>query len=229
MKQQLLSTIAPGDEASLLLDAENRLQKARSELKSLREERSKVNREIAVRRRKLQEWKEKVPRGMEKVPSEGDMRRELERCGEATCRCVARVEILDERRRRLRFGKAYRKGLGGVEGFEKMWVIVQMPDGIRMCEGELWTGTQQTAVYLCLVDIETVSEREGLVGIRGMEMEGDMGKVEEVSVLDMKPYVPYCDAWAIGHEAGRGEDDCWGEDERRGEDEHRQDKADAKP
>lgn len=178
LKRELSVSVAPGAEQGFLASATSELESARALLSSLRSSRAEVRRLISIRERKRQDFKGKVPRRA--AATRADAAAEVARAGAAPCHRVADVARA-EGGLELRFRAEFKAALGGVGGFERAWVVAVARGQVR-----LW-----------LVEVRGVDERAGVVRLGG----GGAGLAQErgeVAVVDIKPYLPYCEAWAAG-------------------------------
>lgn len=193
LKRELSSTIPAGEESSFLASAAAALEESRRQLQTLRAERAAIRRQISVRERKRQDWKGKVPRPAGD-PGRTEALAELARCGAASCRRVASIQE-GNGRLQLRFLDSFKAALSGLEGFAKMWIVAIAPVWVEVQEGRCCAGEGGKSVYLWLVDVEGFDVKEGVVQIAGMSFEFGGDVMGEILVLDVKPYLPYCEAW----------------------------------
>lgn len=193
LKQELSSTVSPGEETSFLASAVSSLEESRRHLQALREERAAIQRQVSIRARKRQDWKGKIPRPSGD-PSRSEAIAELKRCSDAWCHRVASIRVRDGCWQ-LGFCDEFKAALSGLEGFAKIWIVAVAPKGLEFPAGKCCTGEGSRDVYLWLADVEAVDVKGGVVKIAGMNFEVSGNALEEVLILDVKPYVPYCDAW----------------------------------
>lgn len=195
LKRELSSSIPDGEEASFLASAAAALEESRRQLQKLRAERAALRRQISIRERKRQDWKGKVPRPAGD-PGRTEALAELARCGVASCRCVASIQLRNERSQ-LRFFDDFKAALSGLAGFAKLWIVAVAPAWVGVEMGRCCGGEERRNVYLWLVDVEAVDVKEGVVQIVGMNFEFGEDALKEILVLDVKPYLPYCEAWPL--------------------------------
>lgn len=198
LKRELLRTIPQGAEKAYLERSAAALTCAQERLSALREERVKLRRAISIRERKLRDWKGKVPRTHE--PTQQDVARELERCGEMP---LARIGLFDGRCRAITVHAAYARALTGLDGFDKAWLIVAVPCGDDCVDGgACWPrvtvrgkdGQEQwMRVILQLVSVIRCDVKNALVEVEGLDLQGC--GAEDAVVIDIKPYLSYCEAW----------------------------------
>lgn len=184
LKRELCQTIPLGEEQDYLTRVETELGALQDELGALRTERVSLMRQISVRRRKLVDWKGKIPRTGQ--VSTQNAREELERIGEMSCGRIGKLTSADE----VQVDKAFASALKGVEGFSKIWLVMTAPRDV-LVDG-FCTGCE---VYLCVVGVKSCCERSGKIAIEGLRVKEDTSVLEQVSVIDIKPYLSYCEAW----------------------------------
>lgn len=184
MKDHLLATAPEGCETALLERTHLRLNETRRKLVAVRAERAKIMREVSIRQRKMTDWKGKIPRRNE--PTQHDVQRELKRLGQMPCAIVARFE---DGVGKLVFDKYLASALTELDGFEKIWIIMTVPEGLSFKLGRC-----QNNIYLCLADVKKVDVKKGIVYISGLLPSGDLSLLKEITILDIKPYLAYCEA-----------------------------------
>lgn len=211
LKRELMETIPHGSESAYLAKTEEDLLAAQHRLRDLRDEHVRIMRLISVRERKLRDWKGKVPRATDADPTLADAQVELARAGEMVCHRVASVLGGG---RVLKFGAAYAKALDGLGGFAKLWVIMLVPasaasalacgecvPGVSRATRE---GSTSSRLFLNVVDVVTCDVAAGVVEMSGLiaaNVESNFGAealtkmLNDVVVLDVKPYLSYCEAW----------------------------------
>lgn len=198
LKRELIATVAPGEEISYLNSATSALEEARVALQSLRDERVRLKRLISIRERKHQDWKGKIPRG-DSAPTRDDAQAEVARAGTAPCHRVADVTVGgNDGTFELVFRDEFKRGLSGVMGFEKIWVIAVAKGESLFRGGRCMVGNREErdqGLFLWLANVVAVDEKTGIVKIEGVELTEDECKVEDIAILDIKPYLPYCEAW----------------------------------
>lgn len=196
LKRELEQTVPHGEEQAVVDAANAALEAARANVKSLRAERARLMRQISIRERKMSDWKGKIPRADE--PTMHAAEEELARAGTAVCQRVANL-VADEHGRvaRLQFHPEFRRALTGVDGFDKLWVVAWAPDGVAL-EGSCRIAGAADApgenVYLWLAHICSADVTAGIVHISGLDFLTAHPALAEIAVLDVKPYLPYCDA-----------------------------------
>lgn len=195
LKRELAATVPPGQEGAFLVSATSALDEARASLQTLRDERVRLKRLISIRERKHQDWKGKVPRG-NAAPTLEDAEAEVARAGAAPCHRVADVALAGDGVVEVRFRDEFKRALNGVDGFEKIWVIALATGQAQFSGGSCVAGDEGEGLYLWLADVVSADEKTGVVRVRGLGFVGDESRVGEVTVVDVKPYLPYCEAWS---------------------------------
>lgn len=195
LKRELAATVPLGEEEAFLASATMSLEKSRATLQAFRDERVQLKRLISVRERKRQDWKGKVPRGTN-APTITDAHAEVARAGAAPCHSVADVTLATDGVH-LRFQDEFKRALNGVDGFEKIWVVALAPPNAKFEGGQCVTGAvgEGQGLYLWLADVVSADDATGVMHVRGLEFVGDEGRIGDVTVVDIKPYLPYCEAW----------------------------------
>lgn len=195
LKRELAATVPLGEEESFLASATASLEESRAALQAFRDERVQLKRLISVRERKRQDWKGKVPRGTD-PPTVADAHAEVARAGTAPCHRVADVTLVADGVH-LTFRNEFKRALNGADGFEKIWVVVRAPPHARFEGGRCVTGDAEDGqgLYLWLADVVSADDASGIVHVRGLEFVGDKGRIGDMTVVDIKPYLPYCEAW----------------------------------
>lgn len=187
LKAELSKAVPPGAEAAVLAEAEADLLAAQAALAALRKERARNERAISVRERKLADWKGKIPFVGEPSPEAAVV--SLQRAGVMPCTPIADVaqspsaeERLDAESTRLVFRPDFRRALTGLAGFSHVWLITSGEGGVRASAHE----------------VRAIDERAGEVIVGGTGVDG--------VVVDVKPYLAYCDAGVegSGEDAGAG-------------------------
>lgn len=199
LKRELDATVPIGEETTYLAAATSALETARAELQALREQRVNLMRQISVRERKRQDWKGKIVRGPN-APAISDAIAEVARAGCAQCHCIAGISLAKNHGELwLRFRAAFRRALTGVDGFAKLWVIARVAGEAPLAHGLCASidngGPDNLSVYLWLVDVVAVDVKSGTVQVAGLSFLGSDADLSQIVVLDVKPYLPYCEAW----------------------------------
>jgi tRNA (Thr-GGU) A37 N-methylase len=179
------------------------LDSARVRLGELRSQRVDLARRAAEHRRKLHDWKGKVPRSLgapppDAAPDTPDMP------------CVEIAQLVEPTRAGREKGTAaflflppYVRAMEGIECFSKAWVILRAPKGVQMtgaCNpSECHPAHGGTTLHLLLVD---VAERRGrcmkdkeLLIVNGLDAAAVLRQSTAVHVIDIKPYLSYCEAF----------------------------------
>lgn len=183
LKLELMRTVPPGEESNVLQQVENQLESSRERLAALRTQRVSIMRQISIRERKLSDWKGKIPRT--EPPSVAAAMKEMRRLGEVPCHAVGKLRADGY----IVVGRDFARALTGVDGFEKVWLVVQDAEGVvrtGRCVGV------DEAVCLCLVDVVSCDVKKGLLQVSGIHTSDGT----EVTVLDIKPYLSYCESFA---------------------------------
>lgn len=169
----LLSQVIPtGEEQRVLDDAQRQLKSSQEEIKLLTARSIAVGRDISVRERKLADWKGKIAREGMRPPT-----RALERAGEMDWCSIGNFFENDNT---LVLHKMYRRSMMGLSGFSHAWLIL--------------VGTERkTTRTICTlaVAMEKVEENTGVIKF---DMEKNEMEMEECDIIDIKPYLAYCDA-----------------------------------
>lgn len=197
LKRELCRTIPPGEEQEYLTRVETELSTLQDELSALRTKRASLMRQISVRQRKLVDWKGKVPRTSE--ASTKSAQEELQRIGSMQCHRIGKLISAHE----VHVEKAFASALKGVDGFSRIWMVIAAPRDL-LVDG-LCTGCD---VYLCVVDVKSCSEKTGKIAIEGLRVKGDVNRLQEATVIDIKPYLSYCEAWKEDEANAEGSLDC---------------------
>eukprot|EP00178_Gracilaria_changii_P025108 TRINITY_DN766_c0_g1_i1.p2 TRINITY_DN766_c0_g1~~TRINITY_DN766_c0_g1_i1.p2 ORF type:complete len:229 (-),score=35.58 TRINITY_DN766_c0_g1_i1:4531-5217(-) len=184
LKRELNETLASGEEVDFLNGVEKQLDHFHNQLTELNATRATIMRQISVRERKLSDWKGKIPRTGDVNLREAQ--RELQRVGRMPCTRIARFRNARE----IVVEKALYNALQGVEGFSKLWLLLLAPTGLRF-----HASCTDNDLCLCLVHVHVCDAKSGVLTIDPMQFEGDSNKLDQVSILDMKPYLSYCEAW----------------------------------
>lgn len=181
LKQELLTTIPEGEEGKFLLEAEQKLEEMKNRLLELQTQRASTRRGITIRERKLRDWKGKIPR-VGDVPDSSEVLKHVKALLPVTC---VKIGDIDDNCEILSIGDKYVGALSGLSGFDKMWVILHNKNSTDADEtnGEF----MPSAV---VVDIVECDEKNGKIKIDGLDQ-----RVGGGVVLDIKPYLPYCEAW----------------------------------
>lgn len=198
LKEELLKTIPKGEESKFLAEAENKLSTLQSQLQQLQAKRATIRRGITIRERKLRDWKSKIPRVTD-IPSVSSVEKTVHALPPVKCLVIGHVSgdassILILRR--------FAPALTGLDGFEKAWVILHASNSksddahfeetvastqsssqeMRTCDG--------SGINFALVGIVASDARSGIVHIESLSI-----SYAHATVLDIKPYLPYCEAW----------------------------------
>lgn len=180
LKAELARTVPPGSEAAVLAEAAADLASAQASLASLRRARARNERAISVRERKLADWKGKIPFAGE--PCADSAATALRRAGVMPCTTVADATALEpggpDGGSRLVFRPRFRRALAGLAGFSHVWVITAGEGGVEASAHE----------------VRALEERAGVATLAGTLADGD--------VVDVKPYLAYCDAVSSGEGQG---------------------------
>lgn len=206
-RREYESSLAPGEEAAALAAVRAERDAAAARLRALRARRVDLARRSAEHVRKLADWKGKVPRALGAAIPDGP--------GAAGSGAMPWVAIAEVRRRgegelALVFVKRFVRGLEGVERFSKIWVLAvpevaavaqSVDGGSDACAGRGWGND---AFVMVLVDVVGRVGR----GVRDKEVvvvrDGGGDALEQLmgaTVIDIKPYLSYCEAHA-GEGAG---------------------------
>jgi tRNA (Thr-GGU) A37 N-methylase len=203
LRREYEATVPVGDESALLQSELRVLEDARERLRALRTTRVDLARRAAEHRRKLHDWKGKVPRALGAPPPE-------ECPVTADMPCVAIAELVRPTRlgrengtAALRFLPPYVRAMEGIERFEKAWILLRAVEYIHLagarnpslCQPELL----ESKLHLVLVD---VVERRGrsavdkeLLIVNGIDADAVLAQSKDVLVVDIKPYLSYCEAF----------------------------------
>jgi tRNA (Thr-GGU) A37 N-methylase len=212
LRREYEQSIPVGEEAEVFLAAATEVDEAVVRLRDLREIRVGLARRASEHRRKLHDWKGKVPR--EQGTPAPDAARNTQ--GDMPCVEVARIVRLPRAASSrgdgaLRFLPRYVRALEGVQRFSKVWVVVLSRGDVdvaeatgrqpAVCQHPSLVTTGQLRVNLVLVD---VIERRGpsavdkdLLVINGLNSEAILKQEGETFVVDVKPYLSYCEAFPV--------------------------------
>ena len=186
LKRELNTTIPEGEELTYLSQVETSLSTARSNLNQLRSQRAKLMRQISVRQRKLHDWKGKIPRS-EEVPTVADAKRELQRLNRMP---AYRIGTVSSDGNSIHVYKTYKRALRGVDGFSHIWIIYiydnSTLDLVSTCMSN--SGKHQLRLQLC--QVRTINEHTGEITLE------DTSLPSSVTVVDIKPYLRYCESWS---------------------------------
>lgn len=155
-----------GGERACLSSNEALLRGSRARLDALRARRAMLARLVSVRARKRRDWKSKIPRGGVGVPDVRHARGCLSRAGPAPCVTLCLPTSLPAG---VALRPCLRPTLAGLAGFSHVWVIVRERDA-------------RLALHLAR-----------LCQVRGHSLVL-CPPPPPGAVLDLKPYLAYCDA-----------------------------------
>jgi len=185
-KKRLEHAVEPGMEAEVAYAANEELQRAVDEVLRLKTRRVEIKQLIAERERKLMDWKSKFPRGQ--TPKSGGHIDALMRRG-MPCVQICEVALSDNHNQtELCFRSTFARGLMGLSGFSHVWVISSVEP--RRAGAEYLMATDGCSLRLTLAQIVEVDEARARVRLAGYRLV----QPDEI-VVDIKPYIPYCDAW----------------------------------
>lgn len=170
LKAELHESIAKGDEEDVLRLHTTRLRGLQQRLEALQKKRARVRREMTIRERKLRDRKGKVPR-MHPGDSPQQAREDVADSGVMNGTMVGCVAADGGS---LVVHTAFRRALSDVHGFQKLWLVLMAP---------------AHSLVLSLVHVVACDTAAGTVVFDSADA------ISDAAVLDIKPYLPYCEAW----------------------------------
>lgn len=213
LKEHLKKTIAEGEEIEYLRDAEEELSRLQTNLQQLQERRANLRRQITIRERKLLDWKSKIPRADGALPSADEVAKTMSTLPSAACHEVARISNVNSENGKISASLSvkshFRTGLKGLAGFDKAWLVLVNKNMVGELQGDDACGdgiqlpsTQciptVSGIDLVLVDIVNCDERFGMLEIVPVQQLSTSSNISptlaESSVIDIKPYLSYCDS-----------------------------------
>jgi tRNA (Thr-GGU) A37 N-methylase len=210
LRRDLEQSIPAGQEAEVFLAASAEVDEAVARLRDLREARVALAKRASEHRRKLHDWKGKIPR------EQGAPAPDISISAKGVMPCVTVATIVRPPRAArsrgegaLLFLPRYKRALDGVQRFSKLWVVVlsrgdvifSQATGERpaVCQHPGWAAAEGMRVHLVLVDIV---ERRGpnavdkdMLVVNGLNSEAIIAQTGETFVIDIKPYLAYCEAF----------------------------------
>lgn len=207
LKEELLKVIPKGEERKYLAEAESKLNTLQSQLQQLQAKRATIRRGITIRERKLRDWKSKIPRATD-IPSVSAVKNAVQALPLVKCLAVGHVSNDVSY---ISISKRFAPALTGLDGFEKVWLILQAlndKDGDTHCEEAISSSQpcqqeksacHDSNVNFVLVDVVSSDARSGAVHIGNLSI-----TFANAMVLDIKPYLPYCESWPNHSAKGAG-------------------------
>lgn len=223
LKEHLKKTIAEGAEVEYLREAEDELSRLQTELQQLQERRANLRRQITIRERKLLDWKGKIPRAHGALPSVVEVAESVSTMPSAACHEIGRISELNSENGKtlatLIVTSHFRTGIKGLAGFEKAWVVLankKLEHGEFLHDDDNDDDNDSVAcgvnemkpirgscmpsasgVDLVLVDVVNCDECSGTLIVALTEP--SIGRsysysLVEATVIDIKPYLSYCDS-----------------------------------
>jgi tRNA (Thr-GGU) A37 N-methylase len=203
LRREYEATVPVGDESALLQSELRVLEDARERLRELRTTRVDLARRAAEHRRKLHDWKGKVPRALGAPPPQ-------ECPATADMPCVVIAELVRPTRlgrengtAALRFLPLYVRAMEGIERFEKAWVVLRAVEDIHLAGARNPSLCQpehpESKLHLVLVDVverrgRSAVDKEILI-VNGIDADAVLAQNKDVLVVDIKPYLSYCEAF----------------------------------
>lgn len=213
LKREYDRSIPDGEEGAELEQALTSLATARQRLKELRASRVEIARRASEHKRKLHDWKGKVPRAIgEPVPDVPDESADMPFVPIARITRATRA-ARDRGQGALLFDPQYVRAVEGLERFSKAWVIMFAESNVdvemactnqSLCYPARWDtlcpqrDCSCLQVYLVLVDIverrgRSLKDKDYLI-INGLDADKILSQNGAVFVVDVKPYLSYCEA-----------------------------------
>lgn len=171
MKRELQKHIPNGEEHLFLSTQEKRQEELQEELHRLEERRSTIRRAVTIRERKIRDWKGKIPREGD-VPDKKSVRSFVGKNKTSISTVIGEVDHNDPSV--INIDQFYAPALTGLTDFEKAWVF--------------FAPKEEKSASMELVNVISWDRKK--LTLRTDRSSNLSGR----KIVDIKPYLPYCEA-----------------------------------